>query len=150
MDFNAPTANFLMVAIAKIGLMGVSIALALLFVQPASAAEYYHKKWFDFPDLTTAPRFSNSCAKWVKTNSFKCSGFKCRRTTAKICVNPLRVKVALLRRDVHVVVSGPDTAQAAVRRAVEGFAAGCAVAAMTAGAPGPQTVAAPGTFIAAF
>jgi len=117
----------------------------------ASAGEYYNKKWFDYPDPLTAPKFENGCANWIKTSSVSCHWLKCHHIEAKICTNPTHIKVALLRKDVYVVVSGPDTSEDAVRRTIEGVAAGCAATALAAaGTPSPASVGAPAVFFAAF
>jgi len=102
-----------------------------LLASGAHAGVYYQQKWFDYPDPATAPRFANGCAHYATFPSFKCSGAHCGHTTAKVCTNPTHVQVALLRKDVVFVVHGPDTADQAVKNAVEGLAAGCATSAIT-------------------
>lgn len=119
------------------------VVLIFCFCESAHAAEYYNKKWFDYPDLFTAPRVTTStgCAHWVEGLG------------AKICTNPTHftVRTELLRRDVVFVVSGPDSPSEAVRRAVAGYATGCSViavhAATTAAAATPSPE--PGARIAA-
>jgi hypothetical protein len=127
--------------------------ILLIFLQlsrPAAAAEYINKKLFDFPDPTTAPRMANGCAKWASFTTVKCRGLKCGRSTARVCVNPTHIQVALLRRDVSAVVTGPDNIDAATRNAAEGYILGCVASAIAVSGAGPQIVAAPGTFVAAF
>lgn len=119
---------------------------AALWVQSAGAAEYYRNKWFDYPDPTVPPIISNGCAHYIIISSIKCRGFKCSRSTAKICTNPTHVVVSLFRRDVYFVVTGPDNVQQAVQRALAGIATGCAVSAISAAAaaaaatPSPEPV----------
>src|SRR5277367_2401311 len=92
-------------------------AIVIALTSAVDAREYYNKKWFDYPDPGTAPQIANGCAHWLKTDSFKCKGgFKCGHAVAKVCTNPTHVKVALLRKGVYVVVSGPDAVDA-----VEGY-----------------------------
>jgi hypothetical protein len=66
-----------------------------------------------------------------------------------ICTNPI-VEVEVLRLDARVVVSGPDTADQAVRDALLGYAAGCVAGAIAASTAGPQVVASPAGFYASF
>ena len=105
-------------------LMAIAIAFATA-PGTAQAADYYRAKWFDYPDPFTAPKFrtDTGCAHWIKPWS-----------GAKICTNPthVQVQVALLRKDVVFVVSGPDNPDQAVQRAVAGYAAGCAATAIAA------------------
>jgi len=106
-------------------LFTATAVLTLLACGKADAADYYRQKWFDYPDPFTAPQVKTQtgCAHWIKP-----------WTGAKICTNPthFQVTVALLRRDVVFVVSGPDTPDQAVQRAVAGYAAGCAATAIAA------------------
>jgi hypothetical protein len=104
----------------------VIVTLALLGMSgSARAADYYRHKWFDYPDPVTAPKFASrtGCAHWIKP-----------WRGSKICTNPthFQVKVALLRKDVVFVVSGPASPDQAIQRAVAGYAAGCAATAVTA------------------
>lgn len=110
------------------------LAAVMISTMPtmASAADYYNHKWFDFPDGATVPKVESRCAHWASGSAFKCSGFKCHHTTWKVCTNPTHVIVALLRRDVVFVVSGPASPTEAVKKAVVGYAAGCAAVAITA------------------
>lgn len=125
------------------------LAIFSIHPRPAISAEYINKKLFDFPD-PAPPKMENSCAKWATFTTVKCHGLKCGRDTAKVCVNPTHITVALLRRDVRAVVTGPDKIDQGVRNAVEGYVLGCIAAALVASGAGPQVAAAPGTFLAAF
>ncbi len=104
------------------------LLLTLAFVGTSGAAhadEYYRNKWFDYPDPLTKPKLETrtGCAHWVKP-----------WRGSKICTNPthFQVQVALLRKDVVFVVSGPASLDQAIHRAVEGYAAGCAATAIAA------------------
>jgi hypothetical protein len=124
--------------------------LAFIFVSlPSSAAEYYNQKWFDYPDLGTAPRVTTGCAHQACTNMPEFHGFRVEMHQHCVCTNPT-ARTDLLRRDVRVVVAGPDTADQAVRNALAGYAAGCVAAAVAASTAGPQVVASPAGFFASF
>jgi hypothetical protein len=116
---------------------------------PLQAAEYYNQRWFDYPDIGTAPRVTVGCAKEACTDIPEFHGLRIEMHTHCACIAPTQ-KTELLRRDVRVVVSGPDTTDQAVRNALEGFAAGCVAAAIGASVAGPQVVASPAGFFAAF
>src|SRR5262249_11910361 len=81
-------------------------------------------------------------------DTVRCRRGRCGRSRAHVCVNPTHVQVALLRRDIRAVVTGPDSADEAVRKTVEGYILGCLAAALaTAGASTPFAAA---TFFGAF
>lgn len=128
-----------------------ALSICLAFAPMVEARDYYNKKWFDYPDPLTAPKIANGCAHWAITKSVSCHWLKCHSTDAKICTNPTHVQVALLRKDVYVIVSGPDTLDKAVVNAVEGDVTGCVLVALAAaGSPSPTTVGAPAVFFASF
>jgi hypothetical protein len=123
--------------------------VVVLITLPAQAANYYDQKWFDYPDPATLPRTTSECAKQACTDIPEFSGLNVTMVTHCVCVNPI-VKVELLRRDVRVIVSGPDTSDDAVKKAVVGYATGCVVGAIGGSTAGPQIVASPGEFFALF
>jgi hypothetical protein len=124
-------------------------ALLTLLSTPLHAEEYYNQKWFDFPDLGTAPRVTTGCAHQACTGVPEVHGFHVRMVQHCVCTNPT-VRTDLLRRDVRVVVSGPNTADQAIRNALVGYAAGCVATATAASVAGPQIVASPAGFYASF
>jgi hypothetical protein len=127
----------------------VLLLLAILS-WPVQAKEYYNKKWFDVPDLGTAPKITQTgCGKQACTKLPEVHGIKVSFKMKCACINPL-MKTELLRKDVRVVVNGPDTADKAVEDAVVGYVAGCVVAATAASTAGPQIIASPAGFFAAF
>ncbi len=116
---------------------------------PSHAENYYNQNWFDYPDIGTLPRITMGCAHQACTNIPETHGFSIRWVLHCGCTNPTQ-RTDLLRRDVRVVVSGPDTADQAVRNTLEGYAAACVGTAIAASTAGPQVVASPGGFFAAF
>jgi hypothetical protein len=127
----------------------VTTVLLILVNAPVDAAEYYNQKWFDYPDIGTAPRTTSACAHEACTDIPEFHGPRVEMKRHCVCTNPI-VHVELLRRDVRVVVSGPDTADQAVRNALLGYAAGCVATATVAATAGPQIVASPAGFYASF
>jgi hypothetical protein len=129
-----------------------ALLIAMMFALislPVQAANYYDEKWFDYPDLETAPRTTSECANEACTDIPEFNGLEIEMTEQCICINPI-ITVELLRRDVRVVVSGPDTSDQAVMDAVKGYAAGCVATAIVASTAGPQVVASPAGFYASF
>lgn len=126
-------------------------ALLVVFASlPAQAADYYNQKWFDFPDVGTLPKLTAAgCGKNACTKVPEFRGIQVTFRMQCKCINPL-FKTELLRRDVRIIVSGPDTANQAVQKALVGYATGCVVTAIAASTAGPQVVASPGGFFAAF
>jgi hypothetical protein len=124
------------------------ISAILLISLPAQAEEYYNQRWFDIPDLAP-PRITTGCAHEACTDIPEVHGFTIRMKRQCVCTNPT-VKTELLRRDVRVVVSGPNTADQAVRNALVGYAAGCVATASVASTAGPQIVVSPAGFYASF
>lgn len=122
--YSVPTANGEDIAMRMMTFIVIALA-SFIYSGSASAADYYKKKWFDYPDPFVAPRFETrtGCAHWIKP-----------WRGSKICTNPthFQVKVALLRRDVTFIVSGPDAPNEVIRRAIVGYATGCAATAITA------------------
>jgi len=125
-----------------------SAGLALLSF-PALSDEYYNQKWFDYPDVGAAPRITTGCAHQACTDIPEVSGFRVKMVQHCVCTNPT-ARTDLLRRDVRVVISGPNTADQALKSALEGYAAGCVVTAIAASTAGPQVVASPAGFFASF
>lgn len=120
----------------------------LLFPWSAQAEKYYDQKWFDIPDAA-APRTTTTCAREACADVPVVDRWTVRIERRCACVNPI-VSVELLRRDVRVVVSGPDTAEAAVKNAVVGYVGGCIATATAAATAGPQVVVSPAGFYASF
>src|SRR5436190_17610344 len=119
----------------------LTATMFVLISLPAQALNYYNEKWFDYPDITP-PRTTTTCAHEACTDIPEIHGFEVRMVRHCVCTNPI-VKAELLRRDVRVVVSGPDTADEAVKKALVGYAAGCVATALAASTAGPQIVASP-------
>jgi hypothetical protein len=116
---------------------------------PVQAANYYDEKWFDYPDPWTEPYLNEECANEACTDIPEFNGLEIEWTEECICTNPI-FTWEVLRRDVRVVVSGPDTPDQAVIDAVKGYAAACVTAAIAASLASPQVVAAPAAFYASF
>jgi hypothetical protein len=134
----------------KLTQFAIPLAATLVCISlPLRAAEYYNQKWFDYPDIGTAPRVTIGCAHEACTDIPEFHGFKVEMHSHCACTNPTQ-KTELLRKDVRVVVSGPDTSDQAVKNALEGYAAGCVATAIAASTAGPQVVASPAGFFAAF
>jgi hypothetical protein len=121
--------------------------LMTLFAVPARADDYYNQKWFDFP--TGSTKAETGCAHQACTDVPEIHGFSVEMHQQCVCTNPT-VRIDLERRDVRVVVSGPSTADQAVRNALVGYAAGCVAVALAASTAGPQVVASPAGFFATF
>ena len=124
-------------------------AISVWMPFPAFASDYYNQKWFDYPDLGTAPRITVGCAHEACTKIPETHGFRIEWHQHCVCTNPTQ-RTDLLRRDVRVIVSGPDTADQSVRNALVGYAGGCVAAAIAASTAGPQVVASPAGFFASF
>lgn len=92
----------------------------------ARAEDYFREKWFDYPDPTTAPRTTISCAKEGSVTVSCPTTRKPLRTCRKTgCIGPT-TKIDLLRVSPTFVVSGPSSGEEAVKRAVQAIAVGCA------------------------
>ena len=78
--------------------------LFVLVGLPVHAAEYYNQKWFDYPDIGTAPRLTTGCAHEACTDVPEVYGFppQVRMNRQCICTNST-VRTEVLRRDVRVV-----------------------------------------------
>jgi hypothetical protein len=129
-----------------------ALLTAIVFVLislPVQAADYYNQKWFDYPDVGTVPRTTSTCAHEACTDIPEFHGLHVDMIRHCVCTNPI-IKVELLRRDVYVVVTGPDAPDQAVKNALAGYAAGCVATALAASTAGPQVVASPAGFYAAF
>ena len=124
-------------------------AALLLFSMPASAANYYNEKWFDIPDIGTLPRVTTTCAHEACTDIPEVHGWRIEMKRHCVCTNPI-VKSEILRRDVRVVVSGPDTLDQAAKNAIIGYVTGCVAAAIAASTAGPQIIVSPAGFYASF
>jgi hypothetical protein len=114
-----------------------AVAATLLVTSPVLAHDYYNAKWFDYPDGPSR-LIPGGCAKWIKVFG------------TDQCIQPNLPRVELERRDVKVIVRGPDSADQAVENALAGYAFACVATALAASTAGPQIVAAPGGFFAAF
>src|SRR5579871_1553954 len=98
------------------------IFILLLLTVAVDAREYYNQKWFDIP--TGGSRSTTGCAHQACTDIPEVHGFRIEMHQQCVCTNPT-VRIDLQRRDVRVVVSGPDTADQAIINALEGYAAAC-------------------------
>ena len=99
----------------------------------AVAGEYFKQSWFEYPDPSTAPKITARCVKEGSAH-VPCPTW---REPFRMCLKSTCIGYAydteLLRVTPTFVVSGPDSLDAAVRRAVEGFAAACALKAIGSG-----------------
>lgn len=107
---------------------------ALLFLcttMTAHAGEYFREKWFDYPDPTSAPKVTARCVQYGSAH-VPCPIFPSDMT--RMCLKSACTGHAydteLLRVSPTFVVSGPDTAEAAVKNAVEAIVAVCAAQAV--------------------
>ncbi len=111
------------------------------------AADYLRETWFEYPDPTTAPRVTARCVQ-EGSMDVPCptwnEPFRMCRATG--CTGHAYT-TELLRVSPTFVVSGPDTAEDAVKRAVQGIVAVCsanaivAAKAAAAATPSPEPVA---------
>ncbi len=131
----------------RVNVIAVVTMLLGFLVPPAFAGDYYRHMWFEYPDPTTAPKVTAKCVKEGSTD-VPCPTFgkpfrMCRKSA---CIGHAYT-TELLRVSPTFVVSGPDTADEGVKRAVEGIAAACAVKAIAgakgagAAAPSPEPAA---------
>ena len=125
-------------------------SISVFLASPASAEDYYNQKWFDYPDPFTAPRVTQTgCGKQACTDIPEFHGLKIEMHQQCMCISP-NISTELLRHDVRVVVAGPSANADTVKKAVEGYVAGCVVTAIAASTAGPQVVASPAGFFATF
>jgi hypothetical protein len=136
------------------------IILIALTSAPADAANYYSQKLFDFPDGKTSTQ-GGGCIHHRDVPSVTCSGTSwrhpvptCHHVTGSVCDQWAAPHLVLERRDVILVVSGPNNVAEGIQRAVEGYVAGCVAVGMTAAASSLGAVAtapaAPGAFWGGF
>jgi hypothetical protein len=97
----------------------------------ASAEEYFRQGWFEYPDPTTAPRTTTECIS-MKSADVPCPtwnepGRWCRKETC----GEWKTKTEILRVNPSFVISGPNSPDEAVKRAVQGIVAGCATVAIS-------------------
>jgi hypothetical protein len=122
--------------------LSMVVIISALVCGTAHAETYYDEKWFDFPDLSTAPQVTCPDDDDDDDDGVElCLGDNC------LCSNP---ETQVLRRDVRVVVTGPDAPDDALRNALLGYAAGCVAGAIAASTAGPQVIASPAGFYASF
>lgn len=120
----------------------------------ASAGEYYRDKWFEYPDPTTAPKVTVRCVKEASTN-VPCPTWKepLRMCLKTACVGHA-YETELLRVSPTFVVTGPESADESVKKAVEAIVAVCSVQAVTAAkgagaaTPSPEPAARVGAALA--
>lgn len=111
--------------------LGVTIVApcAMALFAPAQAAAYAREKLFEFPDPFTAPRVTVRCVKnasaHVPCPTWRKPGRMCRKET---CIGHATT-IELLRVTPTLVISGPDSADEAARRAVHGIVSACAASA---------------------
>ncbi len=131
-------------------ILSTSIILLTVVSFSARADDYYNQKWFDYPDPLTVPRVTQTgCGKQACTDIPEFHGFHVEMVSHCVCINPL-MKTELLRRDVRVMVTGPKANDDTVKKAIEGYVAGCVTTAIAASTAGPQVVASPAGFYGAF
>ncbi len=106
------------------------------FVVIASACyaeDYVRWRWFEYPDPFTVPKTTVECVKeasmHVPCPTWSNPGRMCRRST---CIGHA-YRVEVLRVRPTFVVSGPNSGNEAVRKAVEGVAVACATKAVATG-----------------
>jgi hypothetical protein len=130
--------------------MALALTLTAFSSSAGAATDYYNQKWFDYPDPFTVPKVEQTgCGKQACTKIPEFHGIKVTFKEQCACINPL-MKTELLRHDVNVTVTGPESADDAVKKAVEGYVAGCVATAIAASTAGPQVIASPAGFFGAF
>lgn len=123
------------------------ILFCLYLMTTAHAGDYFRETWFEYPDPTTAPKVTTRCVQ-EGSMDVPCSTWQepfrmCRATG---CTGHAYT-TELLRVSPTFVVSGPDTGEEAVKRAVQGVVAVCsanaivAAKAAAAATPSPEPVA---------
>lgn len=136
----------------KSTVLGLSFLLVSL---TASAGEYFREGWFEYPDPSTPPRVTARC---VQTGSadLPCPTWdKPLRTCRASTCTGHAVETDMLRVKPTFVVSGPDSTDDAVKKAVQGVVAACAAQAVTsakaagAAVPSPEPGARVGAGLAA-
>lgn len=125
----------------------IAVFLLISASLPVSAAEYYRSQWFEYPDPTTLPRTTATCVQEgsldVPCPTWDRPLRMCRATG---CTGHAYT-TELLRVTPTFVVTGPESSEEAVKRAVQGIVAVCAanavVASKAAGAatPSPEPAA---------
>lgn len=98
----------------------------------SNAAEYYRSKWFDYPDPTTMPKTTVSCAQEGSIDVPCPTWSEPLRMCRKSACTGHTYKTEMLRVAPTFVVNGPDTSDQAVKNAITGVAATCAATAISA------------------
>lgn len=128
----------------KIRLLSIFSFLAAGHVQ---AGDYLRETWFEYPDPTTAPRVTARCVQMSSADVPCPTTQKPFRTCRKEACTGHAYDTELLRVAPTFVVSGPDTADDAVRKAVTGIVGACGAQAILgakaagAAAPSPEPLA---------
>lgn len=136
----------------------VSVPLVLLIGLIAStsapAGDYHREKWFDYPDPTTPPRITMRCVKEASTDvPCPTSGKPLRMCTKRGCIGHA-YDTELLRVAPTFVVSGPESGEESVKKAVQGVVAVCAATAIASAkgaaavTPSPEPTARVGAALA--
>jgi len=125
-----------------------------LFTSAVSAGDYFRESWFEYPDPTTAPKVTARCVKEASTD-VPCPTWDkpLRMCTKSACVGHA-YDTELLRVEPTFVVSGPDSAEDGVKKAVQAIVAVCTAKAVTgakgaaAATPSPEPTARVGAGLA--
>lgn len=111
------------------------LVVGLLASTSAVAGDYIREKWFDYPDPTTAPKVTVRCVKEALTD-VPCPtlGKPLRMCIKSACVGHA-YETELLRVEPTFVVTGPESGEEGVKKAVQAIVAVCTAKAI-AGAKG--------------
>lgn len=134
----------------------ILVVLAIWLVASTSvlAGDYFREKWFDYPDPTTAPKITARCVQEGSADVPCPTWSNPLRMCRKSACTGHAYDTELLRVAPTFVVSGPESGEESIRRAVQAVVAVCSVTATTAakGAaamlPSPEPAARVGTGLA--
>jgi hypothetical protein len=115
--------------------LSVILVVGLTASTSAMAGDYLREKWFDYPDPTTAPKVTVRCVKEASAD-VPCPTWDkpLRMCTKSACVGHA-YDTELLRVEPTFAVSGPESGEEGVKKAVQAIVAVCTAKAI-AGAKG--------------
>lgn len=115
--------------------LSLVLVVGLLASTSAVAGDYLREKWFEYPDPTTAPKVTVRCVKEASTD-VPCPTLDkpLRMCTKSACVGHA-YETELLRVEPTFVVTGPESGEEGVKKAVQAIVAVCSAKAI-AGAKG--------------
>ena len=115
--------------------LSLVLSVGLLASTSALAGDYIREKWFDYPDPTTAPKVTVRCVKEASAD-VPCPTWDkpLRMCTKSACVGHA-YETELLRVEPTFVVTGPESGEEGVKKAVQAIVAVCTAKAI-AGAKG--------------